>query len=101
MDPIRIIRPANIPDSDSGDVLFIPFEGFNPRVINGVGQADWVLASDLPPFRERGGILEFLANEKSLTGRIIQYQEYPTWEVMITPQLARYVEICRQENRIR
>lgn len=98
MDPIKIIRPSHLAQSEPTGVVFIPFEGFNPRIINGRGMADWKLAEDLPPFSRREGILEYMANRRDLARRIIEYREHTFPEVLMNLELKAYMENYKRKS---
>jgi hypothetical protein len=101
MDPIRIDRTASPPSPPvSSETVYIPFEGFNPRICQGRSYADWKLAEDLPPFENRDLILEWLANKPALAGRIIEYREYTRAECGLSPELTAYLEKHRGDSKI-
>lgn len=89
MDPIRVLnRPDPLP---RGPSQFIPFEGFNERIENGVGKADFQLAVDLPPMPTIDAARFNLMNNLLLASRIIEYREFSNKEIQASPVLMQYM----------
>lgn len=86
------ISPANRPDPKPvGNSLFIPFEGFNPRVENGQGKASFRLAVDLSPLPDIHAARLVVMNNPALASRIIEYREYSSAEIQSNPEIRAYV----------
>lgn len=84
MDPVRI---PGLSEKPTGLHKFIPFEGFNPRIENGKGTADFKITTDLPAFELKEEIHLYLMNHPNLHGRVIEYREYTIEEINTIPEL--------------
>lgn len=94
MDPVYI---APNPDANPvGRSVFIPFEGFNPRIHvfasgHRQGQADFKLAADLPPMNTIHDAKLYIMNNRFIGHRIIEYREYSYEELARMPELLAYL----------
>lgn len=91
MDPIRV--PENPDPLPRGESVFIPFEGFNPRVENGQGKADFNLAIDLPPKSTIHEAKTYVMNNRALASRVIEYREYSIEEIQNDPAVYGYLTV--------
>ncbi len=91
MDPIRVShRPDPLP---RGPSVFLPFEGFNARVVKGQGVADFKLALDLPPMKTIHHARIYMMNNHTLARRIIEYREFGEGEITKSPEFMRYMSL--------
>lgn len=95
-DPIKL--PEIHVDSSYRGGVFIPFEGSNPRVVNGKGTADFTLAIDLPPFQSQEAVRVYVIGNPLLSGRIIEYREYSYEEIEKIPELTNYLRLHKHGN---
>ncbi len=91
MDPIRVSVTAD--PLPRGRSVFIPFEGFNARVVAGQGIADFKLALDLPPLPTIHHARLYMMNNRTLASRIIEYREFGESEITKDPKLMQYMSL--------
>jgi hypothetical protein len=89
VDPIRVSQsPDPLP---RGPSVFLPFEGFNARVVAGKGIAEFKLALDLPPMRTIHHARIYMMNNPALARRIIEYREFAEKEITSSPKFMQYM----------
>lgn len=91
MDPVRI--SPTVDPLPRGKSVFIPFEGHNARVVNEQGIADFRIALDLPPLPSIHHARLYIANNRSLANRIIEYREYSEKEITKSIELMQYMSL--------
>jgi hypothetical protein len=96
MDPVRI--PESPDPRPVGDSLFIPFEGFDPRVEQGHGTADFNLAVEIPPQKTIHEAKLYLFNTPELVGRIIEYREYGIAEIQKDVAVYAYLTSWKEKG---